>query len=63
MAKKADESFESLAREVGADPDDPRIAAVLKTMAKTPPQPHDGDKAGKSGAKSDKKKESRHKDG
>jgi hypothetical protein len=33
--------FESLARELGCDPDDPRVAEVLKSMAAQPPKPHE----------------------
>lgn len=58
--KKADgvddaTSFEHVARELGCDPDDPRVAEVLKAMAAQPPKPHEPkDKAapaGKTGAK------------
>ncbi len=33
--------FEHLARELGCDPNDPRVAEVLKTMAAQPPKPHE----------------------
>lgn len=33
--------FEDVARELGCDPDDPRVAQVLKAMAAQPPKPHE----------------------
>lgn len=52
---RAARSFEDIARELGCDPDDPRVAEVLKAMAAQPPKPHEPkDKAapaGKTGAK------------
>jgi len=36
-------SFVKLACELGCDPDDPRVADVLKAMAKQPPKPHGKD--------------------
>ena len=35
--------FSEIARELGCDPDDPRVADVLKAMAKQPPKPHGKD--------------------
>lgn len=45
---KSEPDFTEIARELGCDPDDPRVAEALKAMAAQPPKPHEkpsGDKA------------------
>jgi len=47
-SRNIDSNFVELARELGCDPDDPRVAEVLKAMAAQPPKPHEkpsGDRA------------------
>lgn len=39
--RQSGESFSDIARELGCDPDDPRVAEVLKAMAAQPPKPHE----------------------
>lgn len=48
-------SFEDVARELGCDPDDPRVAEVLKAMAAQPPKPHESKEKAKPAPKAKRK--------
>lgn len=47
----SDSDFVRLARELGCDPGDPRVAEVLKAMAAQPPKPHEKSGEGKAPAR------------
>lgn len=46
--QQASDGFLEAARELGCDPDDPRVAEVLKAMAAQRPKPHEKPSGGKS---------------
>lgn len=66
MSEKTNErsmsEFEIVARELGCDPDDPRVAEVLKAMAKQPPQPHGNGDSEKQKTKPEKRAKKAHAD-